>query len=67
MNDSASKSVPHQGQLSSGIGDGRLRGSLLKCRTLVRAESESPSPFFPITFGVAALPTQRPISNGHVP
>src|SRR5271166_4397497 len=62
-----SKRVPHQGQFSSGIGDGLLLGSALNCRTLVRAASDRPSPLCPRMFGVAALPTQRPISKGHSP
>jgi hypothetical protein len=59
--------VSHQGQFSRGIGDGLPLGSALNCRTFVCAESERPSPFFPKMLGVAAFPTQRPISKGQSP
>src|SRR6516162_7792353 len=59
--------VPHHGKFSSGIGDGLPLGSALNCLTLVRAESERPSPLYPSMFGVAALPTHRPISKDHSP
>src|SRR5215510_1835229 len=59
--------VPHHGQFSSGIGDGLPLGTALNCLTLVRAESERPSPLYPSMFGVAALPTYRRISKGHSP
>ena len=67
VNDVASKGVPHHGQVSSGIGEGLLRGSFWYWRTRVRASPLPLKPFEPMTFGVAALPTQRPISKGHVP
>ncbi len=66
-NESGSKRVPHHGQFSSGIGEGFPFGSALNCCTLVRAESERPSPLRPRMLGVAALPTQSPISNGQAP
>ena len=58
--------VPHHGHSSSGIGDGFLS---LSQNLLVRARAlfGSLSPLLPIRFGVAARPTQRPISNGHSP
>ena len=62
-----SNGVAHQGQLSSGMGAGRPLGLALNCRVLARAESGRLSPLRPIQFGVAALPTQSPISNGQVP
>src|SRR5581483_10133044 len=58
---------PHHRELSSGIGEGFPFGSALNRRTLARAESERLSPLYPRMFGVAALPTHRPISNGHSP
>ena len=61
------KSSPHHGQLSIGMGDGLPRGLDLYWLTLLRAESERPSPFVPRWLGVPALPTQRPISNGQPP
>ena len=61
------KSSPHHGQLSKGMGDGLPAGLLLYWLTLLRAESERPSPFAPRWFGVPALPTQRPISKGQAP
>ena len=61
------KSSPHHGQLSSGTGDGRPAGLFLNWLTLLRAESERPSPLTPRWLGVPALPTQRPISNGQSP
>src|SRR5437867_896328 len=57
----------HQGQFSSGIGEGLLLGSALNCRTFARAESERPSPLCHRILGVAAFPTHRPISKGHSP
>ncbi len=66
-NDSGSNSCPHQGQFSSGIGDGLRSGFFLNAVTFARAESGRPSPFRPRMLGVAAFPTQRPISNGHEP
>ena len=59
--------MPRQGQFSSGIGEGLLRGSRLNCCTLLRAESDRPSHLPPMRFGVAALPTQSLISNDHLP
>ena len=67
VKEAGSKRVPHQGQFSSGIGEGLPPGSALNCRVLARAESERPSPLRPMRLGVAALPTQRPISKGHSP
>src|SRR5260370_21601500 len=58
--------VLHQGQFSNGIGDG-LPSSPLYVIVFARAESWSLSPLAPMRFGVAALPTQSPISNGHSP
>ena len=46
-NESGSKRVPHHGQFSSGIGEGLFLGSALNCMTLLRAESERPSPLRP--------------------
>ena len=66
VNDSGSKRVWHQGQFSSGIGDGFRFGLRLNAITFARAESGRPSPLRPRMFGVAAFPTQRPISNGQV-
>src|SRR5215472_3794416 len=57
---------PHHGQVSSGIGDGFL-SLFLKAMVFARADSRKLSPFCPILFGVAACPTQSPISNGHRP
>ena len=57
---------PHQGQFSRGIGAG-LRSSFWKAIVFDRAEFGSLSPLKPIRFGVAARPTQRPISNGQGP
>src|SRR6266542_444625 len=59
--------VPHHGQFSSGIGDGLALLLVLNLIAFDRADHGSLSPFFPILFGVAALPTQRPISKGHEP
>src|SRR5207249_3292948 len=67
VNDSGLNRVRHHGHSSSGIGEGLPLGSFLNWRTLARAESDRLSPFFPRTFGVAAFPTQSPISNGHTP
>ena len=58
---------PHHGQFSSGTGPGLRPGSRWKARNFASAESGRVSPIFPSTFGVAALPTHRPISNGHSP
>src|SRR6185437_7902896 len=58
--------VLHQGQFSRGTGDA-LRSSLRYAIVLARAESRFLSFTFPITLGVAALPTHKPISNGHSP
>src|SRR5712692_7793334 len=66
LNEIALNFVLHHGQFSSGIGDG-LRSSFLYVIVLARADSRSLPPLNPITFGVAALPTHRPISNGHSP
>src|SRR3972149_9789909 len=66
-NDLGPNRVPHHGQFSSGIGEGLPFGSALNCRTFARAESERPSPLRPRMLGVAAFPTQRPISKGHFP
>src|SRR5580658_8835588 len=54
--------VPHHGHSSNGIGDG-LRSSFRYSMVRARADSRSLSPFRPIRFGVAARPTQRPISK----
>src|SRR5258706_3213800 len=59
--------VPHHGQFSSGIGDGLELLLIWNRITFDRADHGSLSPFLPILFGVAALPTQRPISKGHEP
>src|SRR5436190_18554230 len=66
LNEIALNFVLHHGQFSSGIGDG-LRSSFLNAIVLARADSLSLSPLRPIRFGVAALPTHRPISKGHCP
>ena len=42
-------------------------GFVLNRRVLARAESLRFSPLWPMRLGVAAFPTQRPISNGHSP
>src|SRR3990172_9167223 len=57
---------PHQGQFSSGIGEG-FRSSFRNAMVFAQAEYGSFSPFLPLRFGVAACPTQSPISNGHSP
>ena len=58
--------VPHHGHSSSGIG-AALRSSFLKAIVLARADDESLSPLRPMRFGVAAIPTQSPISKGQSP
>ena len=65
--DSGLKSCPHHGQPSRGIGAGLPSGLFLYWLTLLRAESERLSPRSPSRLGVPALPTHRPISNGHSP
>ena len=67
VKDSGWNRSPHHGQFSRGMGAGRALGFALNWRVLARAESERFSPLLPITLGVAALPTHRPISNGHSP
>ena len=47
VKESGVKSSPHHGQLSIGMGDGLPRGLDLYWLTLLRAESERPSPFVP--------------------
>src|SRR6266545_5539265 len=67
LNEAGVKRVLHQGQFSSGIGEGLPLGLFLKRMTSARAVSWRLSFFSPMILGVAALPTQRPISNGQVP
>ena len=67
VNEAGSKRLPHHGQFSSGMGTGLLIGSALNPRVLERAESDRLSPLRPMMFGVAALPTHSPISNGQTP
>ncbi|OOO01025.1 MAG: hypothetical protein USCGTAYLOR_02773 [Chromatiales bacterium USCg_Taylor] len=55
------------GQFSSGIGEGFWRLSFLNAIVFARALLRSVSPLRPMRFGVAFRPTQRPISNGHLP
>ena len=61
--------VPHQGQFFEGnrrwIAIVLLESRRLHIRRVVRSRSLSPS--YPIRLGVAAAPTQSPISNGHSP
>ena len=59
--------VPHHGQSSSGIGDGLAVRIGLELAVLRTGRVGAPVPLRPIAFGVAAFPTHRPISNGHVP
>src|SRR4051794_33354333 len=67
VNESGVNREPHHGHSSIGIGIGLRFGSFLYWRTFDRAVPSRLSPFRPITFGVPALPTQSPISNGHAP
>ena len=67
VKESGVKSSPHHGQLSKGMGEGLPLGLFLYWITLLRAESELPSPLAPRRLGVPALPTHRPISNGQSP
>src|SRR5450759_4370929 len=57
--------VPHHGQVSRGMGD--VFWSCLNFRVRARAVFSSRSPDLPMRLGVAAWPTQSPISNGHLP
>src|SRR5712691_8394626 len=66
LNDRFVNFLPHQGHSSNGIGDG-LRSSFRKRIVLARAVSWSGSPLLPMRLGVAARPTQSPISNGQSP
>src|ERR1039457_7703482 len=57
--------VPHHGQDSRGMGE--VFWSCLNFRVRARAVFSSRSPDLPMRLGVAAWPTQSPISNGHLP